>query len=250
VAGWTPEATPDVSYPTVERDGFGRGAALSFLSIAATVIVMLRREFSVNARGVRRTPAWIRESGETEIRGACSGYRLGQVEKSAASAGCGLGNRLIGWEHYRTFARVGRDMVGRYYEEWMQRIRLMEQLEPEHLQYDVVLNLGLLYHVTKQYELVKKTFDLTRKIGLIETITHKEPFSGFILGSGANISHGHAAGEICAELHPTYRALIDMMYMVGFKTVIQIEAEPAPDWHNYRNDVFGQKLRRCLVGIK
>jgi len=121
---------------------------------------------------------------------------------------------------------------------------------PEDNQYDVVLNLGLLYHVTKQYELVKKTFDLTRKIGVIETITHKEPFSGFILGSGVNISHQHAAGEISAELHPTYRALIDMMYMVGFKTVIEIEAEPDPNWQNYSSDVFGKKLRRCLVGIK
>jgi len=121
---------------------------------------------------------------------------------------------------------------------------------PDGKKYDVVLNLGLLYHVTKQYELVKKTFDLTKRIGVIETITHKEPFSGFILGNGENISHNHAAGEIAAELHPTYRALIDMMYMVGFKTVIEIEAEPDPSWHDFPNDVFGKKLRRVLVGIK
>jgi len=44
--------------------------------------------------------------------------------------------------------------------------------------------------------------------------------------------------------------VIDMMYMVGFKNVIEIEADPHPGWQEFPEDIFGHKLRRCLVGFK
>jgi hypothetical protein len=121
---------------------------------------------------------------------------------------------------------------------------------PNKKKYDIVLNLGLLYHVTKQWELVKKTYDICRSLAVIETVTHLEPFSGFLFGSGRNIPAVHAAGEIPVELHPTYRGLIDMMLAVGFKQILELDTVPDPNWAGFSNDVFGKKLRRCLVGFK
>jgi SAM-dependent methyltransferase len=119
--------------------------------------------------------------------------------------------------------------------------------------YDIVLNLGLLYHVTKPYQLIKKTYDMCNYAGVIESTMLKEPFSGFTLATTretieANLQH--AAGEIPAELHPTYRAVIDMMDMVGFKTIVEIDAEPDPAWGGFDQDIFGRQLRRCLIGFK
>lgn len=121
---------------------------------------------------------------------------------------------------------------------------------PAEATYDVVLNLGLLYHVTKQYELVSKTYELCKRIGVIETVTHLEPFSGFIFGSGRKIPTVYAAGEKPVEFHPTYRGLIDMMLAVGFRKIVELEAEPDPAWTDFNKDIFGRKLRRCLVGFK
>lgn len=117
-------------------------------------------------------------------------------------------------------------------------------------QYDLVLNLGLMYHVTRPFELIQKTYDLCTQVAIIETIVHREPFSGFVLGNGENISHEHSAGVSRIELHPTYRALLDLMRAVGFKNLMEIEAEPDPAWKNFSSDPFGQKLRRAIIGFK
>ena len=68
-----------------------------------------------------------------------------------------------------------------------------------------------MYHVTQPYQLVSKTYELCRELAVIETVTHREPFSGFLLGAGERIPREHAAGEVRVELHPTYRGLIELM---------------------------------------
>jgi hypothetical protein len=117
-------------------------------------------------------------------------------------------------------------------------------------QYDIVLNLGLLYHVTKPFELIQKTYELCTQLAVVETAIHREPFAGFLLGDGQRISHDHAAGVIRTELHPTYRALLDMMRMVGFKNLVEIESEPDPAWADFSSDPFGNKTRRMILGFK
>jgi SAM-dependent methyltransferase len=116
--------------------------------------------------------------------------------------------------------------------------------------YDIVLCLGLLYHVTRPYELVELCCWLCTGMAVIDTITHREPFSGFLLGFGALIPQEHAAGAINAELHPTYRGLIDLMRGVGFREVIEVEGVPDPSWVDWEKDVYAVKLRRCLIGLK
>lgn len=117
-------------------------------------------------------------------------------------------------------------------------------------QADLVLNLGLLYHVTLPYELVAKTFELCRKAAVIDTVVHREPFSGFVLGTGSYIPHEHAAGKIRTELHPTYRGLLDLMQIVGFKEIVELEAEPDAGWKSFEHSLFGNKYRRAILGFK
>lgn len=112
--------------------------------------------------------------------------------------------------------------------------------------FDVVLNLGLMYHITQPVEMMKKTFDLTRDVAVIDTVTHKEAFSGFILGTGAAAVE-HAATAVGMELHPTYRGLVDLAYLVGFKDVVEVHGIPEADWEGFETEPYGNKTRRCII---
>src|SRR5437762_350194 len=120
----------------------------------------------------------------------------------------------------------------------------------ERGQYDIVLCLGVLYHVTKPYELVDLCYRLCTDMAVIDTVTHREPFSGFVLGLGQAIPAEHAAGAIRTELHPTYRGLIDLMRAVGFREIIEAEGVPDPSWVAWEKEAYANKTRRCLIGLK
>ncbi|NUB46497.1 methyltransferase domain-containing protein [Fertoebacter nigrum] len=115
--------------------------------------------------------------------------------------------------------------------------------------HDIVLNLGLMYHISMPWEMMKKTYDMTHGIAVFDTVVHRESFSGFILGTG-EAAVGHAATAIGVELHPTYRGLIDMAYMVGFKDVVELHGIPDPAWPDFDKEPYGNKTRRCIVAFK
>lgn len=115
--------------------------------------------------------------------------------------------------------------------------------------YDVVLNLGLMYHITRPFELVKQSYDMCDRVAVFDTVVHREPFSGFILGTGEHAPE-HAATAIGCELHPTYRALIDLAYLVGFREVIELRGEPHPEWAGFASDPYGVGQRRCIIAFK
>jgi SAM-dependent methyltransferase len=117
-------------------------------------------------------------------------------------------------------------------------------------QQEIVLCLGVLYHVTRPYELVELCYRLSTEMAVVDTTTHREPFSGFVLGLGENIPAEHAAGSIRTELHPTYRGLIDLMRAVGFREIIEVEGVPDPSWIEWEKDIYATRHRRCLVGLK
>lgn len=122
------------------------------------------------------------------------------------------------------------------------------QFQPKR-QFDVVFNLGLMYHITQPVEMMKKTYDLTREIAVIDTVTHKEAFSGFVLGTGVDAAE-HAATAVGMELHPTYRGLVDLAYLVGFKDVVEVHGIPEPDWQGFETEPYGNKTRRCIICTK
>lgn len=113
--------------------------------------------------------------------------------------------------------------------------------------FDVVLNLGLLYHVTDPYRLIRRTAELAGRIAVVDTITHKSPVSAFVLRPGKNLQKP-GNGEFDVELHPTYRALVDLMMASGFSRVVEVVPREAPD--RARHPLYDEGLRRCLIGVK
>lgn len=87
--------------------------------------------------------------------------------------------------------------------------------------YDVVMNLGLLYHVTQPIELLKKCFQMCKKFMILESICHKEPISAYHVITEKPI-YKNIEGKETIELHPTYRAVIDSLHQVGFDKIIEI----------------------------
>lgn len=111
-------------------------------------------------------------------------------------------------------------------------------------EYDVVLNLGLLYHVNDPLKLLQMTYDRCRKCAVINTVARFEPFPGFLLISDQDLSR-RSTGEFSCELHPTYRAIIALMQQVGFKNLTELVGRSERPHPRY---VSG--LVRCIVGFK
>lgn len=114
-------------------------------------------------------------------------------------------------------------------------------------QADVVLNLGLLYHVTDPVRLMELSFAATSTFCIVDTITHKSPVSAFILRTNKNQAH-HAEGAYNAELHPTYRGLIDLMHAAGFVDLREVVPEAGKG--RARHPLYDTSDRRCLIGFR
>ncbi len=94
-------------------------------------------------------------------------------------------------------------------------------------QYDVVLNLGLLYHVVDPVGLLQRTHALCGQLAVIDTICHKEPISAYLQFMNKDTAL-NVAGEHGIVFHPTYRGLIDTLHDVGFRDLIEVVAAPSP----------------------
>lgn len=112
---------------------------------------------------------------------------------------------------------------------------------------DVVLNLGLLYHVTDPVRLMELSYDATAKFCIVDTITHSSPVSAFILRTNKN-RHHHAEGAYNAELHPTYRALIDLMHAAGFVDLREVVPQDTPE--RATHPLYARYERRCVIGFR
>lgn len=126
-----------------------------------------------------------------------------------------------------------------------QDIYALDQTE----QYDVVFNLGVLYHITDPYKLMQLTYDLCKRFAVVDSIMHKEPVSAFIQRVNKDTSR-HAEGKFDVELHPTYRAVIDLMHAVGFRQVVEVVRQPLGQDRDCPHELYDRMDRRCLIGFK
>ena len=118
-----------------------------------------------------------------------------------------------------------------------------KDLEPGR-QWDIVLNLGLLYHVTQPFELVQQTYDLCRRAAIIDTVCVREPVSAFYVPTDRDVS-SHAEGRAPAELHPSYRGVLDTIRHAGFSDVFEITGhcdDPHPS--------YAHATRRCFLATR
>lgn len=111
-------------------------------------------------------------------------------------------------------------------------------------QRDVVFNLGVLYHVVNPLQFIRQTYELCRRFAIIDTVTHSEPISAYILFGNKNVDHP-AEGREEWEFHPTYRGAIDTIRYAGFSEVIEILGDAEPP-----HSLYGNGGRRCFLAIK
>ncbi len=110
--------------------------------------------------------------------------------------------------------------------------------------WDIVLNLGVLYHVTDPLSFVQRTYELCERFAVLDTICHDEPFSGFVLFDAKDPSHPHEGRESW-EFHPTYRGAIDALRYAGFREIVEIVATDDTAAGLYRGGA-----RRCFLAMK
>jgi hypothetical protein len=97
---------------------------------------------------------------------------------------------------------------------------------------DIVLCAGLLYHVTFPFDLLRSLFAVTRQFLVLDSLCHNYALSAFHPVCGKDVDYS-AEGETHYELHPTYRALCDSLYAVGFTTVFELIGDLASDVPHY-----------------
>ena len=107
-----------------------------------------------------------------------------------------------------------------------------------------MLNLGVMYHMTDPFGLVRRTFELCREFAIIDTVCHREPIAAFLLRSDKNVNSSTEGREVI-EFHPTYRGAIETIRSVGFSEVIEIVGT-AKEPH----DLYTRGVRRCFLAIK
>jgi SAM-dependent methyltransferase len=115
---------------------------------------------------------------------------------------------------------------------------------PVGKKFDIVLNLGLMYHLSTPLEVMKKCYEITNKVCVIDSVTHKEPFSSYFVLSDKNIN-SPIEGDLSFELQPTYRALLETIYSAGFKCVLEVMTIVDVNIEQY-----GDLSRRCFFAFK
>lgn len=109
---------------------------------------------------------------------------------------------------------------------------------------DVIMCLGLLYHVVRPVDVLELCYRSASRFAVIESICHKEPISAYKVVGDRNVEVA-IEGTRSIEFQPTYRGLIDTMRQVGFKTIIEVVgACDTPI------ELFSDGSRRCLIGFK
>jgi tRNA (mo5U34)-methyltransferase len=111
-------------------------------------------------------------------------------------------------------------------------------------QWDVVLNLGVLYHVTQPLRLIRRTYERCREFAVIDTICHREPVSAYFLMGEKDVGR-LTEGRETVEFHPTYRAVIDTIRYAGFSEVVELVGTA-----DRPHQLYATGKRRCFLAVK
>jgi SAM-dependent methyltransferase len=111
-------------------------------------------------------------------------------------------------------------------------------------QYDVVMNLGVLYHVVNPLQFIHQTYELCRQFAVIDTVCHREPISGYFMFGDKDVDR-YTEGREDYELHPTYRGVIDTIRYAGFREVFEIVGES-----DRPHELYANGGRRCFLAVK
>lgn len=110
--------------------------------------------------------------------------------------------------------------------------------------WDVVLNLGVLYHVVDPLQLLRRTYEQCRRFAVVDTVCHREPVSAFFLLGDKDVDVP-TEGRERYEMHPTYRAVIDGLRFAGFAEIVELDGVADPP-----HDLYHAGQRRCFVAFR
>jgi 2-polyprenyl-3-methyl-5-hydroxy-6-metoxy-1,4-benzoquinol methylase len=110
--------------------------------------------------------------------------------------------------------------------------------------FDVVMCLGILYHVVRPIELLELCYNSCRHFAVIDTVCHQEPISAYHVVTGKN-TLSKIEGTRSVELQPTYRAVIDSLRAVGFKKIVEVVGTC-----DVPIELYNDGSRRCFIAYK
>lgn len=114
----------------------------------------------------------------------------------------------------------------------------------QDLEADVVLCMGILYHVVRPVELIEFCYHHSKKFAVIDTNCSTDPVSAYYVVRDKNMESS-LEGTRSLEFLPTYRAIIDTMQEVGFKEIVEIVGTcDTPIF------LYSDYTHRCFIGFK
>jgi hypothetical protein len=114
----------------------------------------------------------------------------------------------------------------------------------QDLEAEVVLCMGILYHVVRPVDLIEFCYHHSRKFTVIDTNCSTDPVSAYYVVRDKN-TESSLEGTRPIELLPTYRAIIDTMQEAGFKEIVEVVGTcDTPIF------LYSDYTRRCFIGFK
>lgn len=172
--------------------------------------------------------------------------------KTALDAGCGLGY-FSGYLKELGLRVKAFDGRSKNVTEARRRYRdvefLVYDIEDPSItslgQFDLVLCLGLLYHLENPFRAVRNLAEITGRICIIETMT--SPFKALLAvlveeGEGLDQSLNYCA------LIPSESCLVKMLYKAGFPSVYKVSS--LPDHPDFRSRLVTKQKRTILIATK
>lgn len=168
--------------------------------------------------------------------------------ESAADVGCGVGY-FSGFLHELGFEVTGFEGRLENVEEARRRYPKIEfkhsNVEDESIaqsgSYDVVLCVGLLYHLENPLRALRNLSAMTRKLLLIESFATPQKQTALYLREEANLEDQSLTS---LALYPSETTLIKISYRIGFAGVYRFL--PLPDHEDFR-DRNGRKRQRTML---
>ena len=198
---------------------------------------------------------WTRDF--TGIRQKFIAEFLGSVQPqmalgSALDVGCGVGDfsKFLSDLGFCVIAVDGREEnvteAKRRYPEITYRVANVEDLPVAEMgTFDLVLCLGLLYHLENPFRAIRNLHSLTGRILFIETMCVPNSETTMeLLDEG----HGEDQGLNYVAFYPSESSFIKMLYRAGFPFVYRFEQLPAHEL--YTKTLWRKRLRTMLVTSK
>jgi SAM-dependent methyltransferase len=169
---------------------------------------------------------------------------------SVLDVGCGVGYfaNFLKDLHFQVIATDGRDENVEEARTRNPEIRFLTQdVEDKSItglgSFDLVLCLGLLYHLENPFRAIRNLYSVTKKVLLVETmyVPNSQPMMDLLdEATATNQALNYVA------FYPSEACLIKMLYRSGFKFVYRFQQ--LPDAEQFKTTRYRKQSRTFLVG--